>query len=151
MSTSYPIPTYNYRVRIAGLSISFSEVSGLAVQHEEVVYRHGLSTTKGYLIQRGFAKPINISLKKGIIVSDNQDEKSVNNYLYDAFVRNNKFDIDIDLCDHSGTALITWKVIGAVTLKYELPGLQASANDVAIETIDLLARNLLLENKTNAV
>jgi phage tail-like protein len=138
-------------VRIANQIISFSEVNGLTIQHDEQVYRHGLSESKGFIIQRGFAKPINISLKKGMMMSSKEDNQAINNFLFEAFSKNKKFDIDIDLCDDAGTALFTWKVIGAVPLKYELPSLQANSNEVSIESIDLLARKLLIDKKENAV
>ncbi|MEL7146211.1 MAG: phage tail protein [Bacteroidota bacterium] len=144
MAASFPIPTYNYRVRIANRTISFSEVSGLAVQHDEVIYRHGLSESKGFLVQRGFSKPINLTLKKGMIATSDQSEDDLSRFLFKALEDRKKFDLDIDLCDEQGTALITWKVVGALPLKYEFPGLQASANDVAIESIDLVARIVLL-------
>ena len=146
MPNNFPIPTYNYRVRIAGNILSFSEVSGLSVQHDEIIYRHGLSTFSGifgfggYSIRRGFAKPINISLKKGMLTT--ADAGATRNLLRNAFFNDKKFDIEIDLCDDNDTALITWKVIGAVPLKFELPSLQANSNDIAIESIELLAHNL---------
>lgn len=144
MPAAFPIPTYNYRVRIADSTISFSEVSGLSVQHDEVVYRHGLSDSKGFLIQRGFAKPINLSLKKGMVSASDMTKGALSNFLYQSVKDNKKFDLDIDLCDEHGMALITWKVVGALPLKYEFPGLQANANEVAIESIDLVARNVLV-------
>ena len=131
-------------MRIANSIVSFSEVSGLTVQHDEVVYRHGLSETKGFLIQRGFAKPINLSLKKGMISSTDENKSALNNFLFRSLKSNKKFDLDIDLCDDHGIALISWKVVGALPLKYEFPGLQANASEVAIESIDLVARNVLV-------
>ena len=141
MSQTYPIPTFNYRVRIAGKVLAFSEVSGLTVQHDEVVYRHGLSFQNGYHIRRGFAKPINITLKNGMIASDITDSEA-RQFLRESFFKDRKHDIEIDLCNEAGMALITWKVIGAVPLKFELPSLQANSNEVAVESVELLAREL---------
>ena len=44
---AYPLAAYNYRVTVAGTTMSFSEVSGLAVEYEKVTYRHGLSFREG--------------------------------------------------------------------------------------------------------
>ena len=150
MSGAFPLPTYNYRVRIGSLTIAFSEVSGLSVQHEEIVYRHGLSESKGFILQRGFTKPVNISLKKGILIGPNQPGMT-RTLLQETFLSGEKLDFEIELCEESGTPLVTWKVIGALSLKYEMPALQASSNEVAVESLDLVARKLLFNDQSYAV
>ena len=39
IKTAYPLPTYNYRVEIAGVAIGFSEVSGLSISRETTTYK----------------------------------------------------------------------------------------------------------------
>ncbi len=45
--TSYPLAAYNFRVKVDETSMSFTEVSGLAVEREHVTYAHGLSFQEG--------------------------------------------------------------------------------------------------------
>lgn len=145
MDRKYPIPTYNYKVRFntpQSKVVSFTEVSGLTIQHDEVVYRTGLSFKKGFTIKRGFAKPIQIQLKKGMLAGAGAHDDV--HRLQKAFFDYDQLNIFIDLCDTSGNKLISWQVIGAVPMKFELPSLQASSNDIAVESVELLARDLIL-------
>ena len=41
IKATYPLPSYNYRVTVGSDVLSFSEVSGLSVEHEPVTYKHG--------------------------------------------------------------------------------------------------------------
>ena len=90
----------------------------------------------------GQLQPINISLKKGLVV-----KKSVP-VLWDWFnsIRLNrvqKKDITISLCDEEGTPLVQWTVIDCFPTKITAPTFDANSNDVAIESIDLMATNLV--------
>ena len=139
----YPLPTYSYRVIIAGHTMAFHEVSGLTVQHEEVVYRDGMSWLLDYSISRGFAKPIQLSLKSGVILPDPEGEPIAREQLkVGFFLGDGPIDIEIHLTDGEGQALLRWKVIGAVPMKLELPGLRADSNEVAIQSMDFTARTL---------
>ena len=43
ITESYPLPAYNYRVIIEGSeTMAFSEVSGLEIDHDHVLYRLSL-------------------------------------------------------------------------------------------------------------
>lgn len=139
---NFPLTTYNYKVRIGSKTLSFSEVSGLSVQHDEVVYRDGFSFLLGYTITRGFAKPINVTLKNGIIAEGKDSPENLRNGLTKAFFDMDKKDLFVDLCDDAGKVLVTWKVIGAVPMKLNLPDLDANGNNVAIESMEFVGREL---------
>ena len=71
IKTAYPLPTYNYRVEIAGVAIGFSEVSGLSISRETTTYKESptASGVVGPVVmnmpsQRGGAS---VSLKKGLV------------------------------------------------------------------------------------
>ena len=49
---SYPLPVYSFRVTVDGVSMSFSEVSGIKVEYGSVTYRHGLSYAEGEQVTR---------------------------------------------------------------------------------------------------
>jgi len=132
-------------VIIGGAVLAFTEVSGLAVQHEEVVYRDGMSFLLDYSITRGFAKPINLTLRSGMVVKGEQGTDKALKSLNEAFKNLDKQDIDIHLCDAEGVALIRWKVIGAVPMKIDYPNMSADSNDVAIQTLEFTARKLIQE------
>ena len=79
-----------------------------------------------------------------VVASDPNAQQSLK-LLNEAFKNLDKRDIDIHLCDATGAALITWKVIGAVPMKIDYPNLSADGNDVAIQTLELTARKLIQE------
>lgn len=146
--TDYPLPVYNYRVEINGEAVAFSEVSGLGISYETTVYKE--SPTAGgapgprVMIVPAQRNPAKITLKKGIVrgvsltqlygwiktIAINQVEKK------DLFVR---------LCDEKGDAVITWKVVNAFPTKLDAPTFDAKSNEVAIESIELTADFVALE------
>jgi phage tail-like protein len=51
----------------------------------------------------------------------------------------NKKDIFIRLCDEAGATVISWKVINAFPTKLDAPSFDAKSNDVAVESMELQA------------
>ena len=136
---NYPLPAYNYQVIIDGLeTMSFSDVSGLEVDHEHVLYRHGFSWIVGDHLIRAQRKPINVTLKRGVVKS--------RSYLYDWIKSGDKRDIRIELCDESGLAVVSWEVSRALPFKLDAPTFSASASEVAIESLDLIAHDLNIKH-----
>ncbi|MEM0938997.1 MAG: phage tail protein [Bacteroidota bacterium] len=131
----YPLPAYNYQVIIEGSeTMSFSDVSGLEIDHEHVLYRHGFSWVTGDHLIRAQRKPINVTLKRGVVRK--------RSYLYDWIRSGDKKDIKIELCDEIGLAVVSWDVSRALPFKLDAPSFSASTNDVAIESLDLIAHDL---------
>ena len=90
------------------------------------------------------AETTTLTLKKGVVAG-----VSIK-VLYDwintvALNRVEKRDIMIRLCDENGVAVITWKVLNAFPTQLDAPGFSASANDVAIESMQLTADAVLIE------
>ena len=137
IQSSYPLPVYNYKVIVDTETLSFSEVSGLSVSYEKVIYKHGLSYLMGPNIIRAQQNEIMITLKRGVVAK--------RTHLYDWFTGNSVKDIFIDLCDEQGNAVIRWKVSKALSLKMEAPSFNAEGNNVAIESIDVIAQNISIE------
>jgi phage tail-like protein len=135
---AYPLAAYNYRVTIAGTSMSFSEVSGLTIEYEKVTYKHGLSFWEGESIKSyRYDKYVPVTLKKGIIKGGKQ--------LYDWIKAMDTRNLDISLCDENGSPVVTWRIGKAVPLKLAAPSFQANSNEVAIETFDLMAARISIE------
>lgn len=149
IALNYPLPVYSYRVAINGTTIAFSEVSGLTVDYEHKVYRHGLSYEGGYNLVRGRMKPATISMKRGIFQSRSglatliQEEPE--NWWEKFLSSKTEYDILIDLCDESAVPLIRWKVFKAMLLKLDGPTFSADSNDVAIENVDFISYDLQIE------
>lgn len=145
---SYPLPVYNYKVEIDGQTIGFSEVSGLNIQHETTKYAEspGAGGPPGpvWMYMPAQENPPTITLKKGIV-----PKVSVATLFawIDSIQTNrvDKKDIIVRLCDEEGSAVVSWKVINAFPTKLEGPSFSASSNDVAVETMELMADAVRIE------
>ncbi len=136
MATSYPIPVFHYKVFWNGQDIGFSDVSGLTQEIQAIEYRDGLMSGNALPLKRpGLKKANNISLKRGIVQS--------NNDLFNWFNNNGapnveRRDITISLLNDEGNPVMVWSISQAWPVKCEGPGLKATGNDIAIESVDLV-------------
>jgi phage tail-like protein len=134
IATTYPIPTYRYRVAVGDQEMAFSAVSGLEVSYETIEYKDG---TGGVFRMPGQSTPVHITLRRGLVVGKSQ--------LYDwissiSLNQVEKKDISISLTNESGNELlVTWNVSNAFPTKLSAPNFDASSNEVAIEELSLLA------------
>lgn len=146
--TDYPLPIYNYRVDINGVSISFSEVSGLELSFETQTYKESFAVSgkvgPNIMYMPGQIQPVNISMKKGLVKG-----KSIPVF-YDwinttQINQIEKRDIVVHLLDETGNTVVSWKVIDAFPTKLSAPSFDASSNDVAIESMDFMAFRVTME------
>ncbi len=149
IKSSYPLPVYNYKVDIGSDTVAFSEVSGLTIQYETTTYVETLTgSTAGVrtLHMPGKPQPVNITLNKGIVEGD-----SINvfyNWIKTTTLNQiEKKDIVVRLCDETGATVIQWKVINAFPTQLDAPTFDASSNDVAIETMQLMADRIEIEER----
>jgi phage tail-like protein len=148
IQTDYPLPVYNYRVEIGGEAVAFTEVSGLTISYESTIYKESpvASGAPGPRVLQMPAQrtPPTITLKKGIV------RKTSLKVLYDWIktVQINqieKKDIFVRLCDEKGEAVISWKVSNAFPVKLDAPTFDAKSNDAAIQSMELKADFVTLE------
>ena len=144
IKASYPLPVYNYRVTIGSQTLGFSEVSGLSVEYETVTYKHGFSFAMGAKIIPGMRQPTKLTLKRGVV----QGSDFLAGWLRDTYdnpFKNAEKDIVIDLCDEAGKPVVRWAVKGALPVKLDAPTFDANSNDVAIETLELVAHEIKID------
>jgi phage tail-like protein len=137
VASRYPLPAYSFQVTVDSQTTSFSEVSGLAVEYETVSYRHGLSFREGEAILRWRStKSSQITLKKGVVAG-----KGV---LYDWLAGKGTAAkaMEIGLCDEKGVPVYRWRIARAIPVKLQAPTFAADSNDVAIETLELMATGI---------
>jgi phage tail-like protein len=145
IKTDYPLPVYNYKVDIGSETVAFSEVSGLETSVETITYKESpiASGKAGPNIMHmpGNAKPLNITLKKGFVVA--KSVPVLYNWLKSTELnRIDKKDITVHLCDEKGESVVRWKVIDAFPTKLSAPSFNASSNEVAIESMELMASSM---------
>lgn len=137
--STYPLPAYNYKVRIGSRTYGFSRVSGLNIQYEAISYKHGLSWLEGNEEVVGQIHPITIVLEKGMAVKGGELLEWISGTGFKGF---KKRDVFIDLCDESGVAVITWSLRNAFPVRLEASPFSAGENEVVIEMLELRAGNI---------
>ena len=143
---TYPLPVYSYVVEFSDGStptpIGFAEISGLDIVFDTTTYKE--SRTEGakagpkvfHMPAQG--TPAHLTMKKGFVATENVQ------HLYswiDGIKLNqvSKKDITIRLTDETGTGVVSWKVSNAFPTRLEIPTFDATSNDVAIDTLELMA------------
>lgn len=135
--TSYPLALYNFRVKVAETSLSFTEVSGIAVAYDHVTYRHGLSFAEGPDIQTFYYDDfVTVTCKRGTILGSDPL------FLHDWLASRDLRSVEVSLCDEKGAPVLSWKIAAAVPVRLSAPSFSASTNEVAIDTLELRARGV---------
>lgn len=143
IKTSYPLPVFFYRVTIGDDdSHAFSEVSGLSIEYETITYRDGLSYKEGAKYMPGLDAAVNLTLKKGIVRADSYLLNWINTIKLNTV---EKRDLKIDLLDEAGEAVVSWTALNAFPKKLEAPSFNATSNEVAIESLELMANSLKVD------
>jgi phage tail-like protein len=146
IKTTYPLPVYNYKVEIDGHTVGFSEVSGLSVGYETATYVEspvsGVGPRRMYMPSQ--RKSATVTLKKGVVtgVSVQTLFAWINSIQLN---RIDKKDIYVRLCDETGAAVVSWKVINAFPTKLDAPSFTANSNDAAVESMELMADGVVVE------
>jgi phage tail-like protein len=144
----YPIPAFYYQVSIDGNdAIAFSEISGLSIEYETITYKDGLSWRDGAKYMPGMTTPVNLTLQKGIVKADSYLFNWINTVSLNTV---EKRDITISLLNENHEPTVSWVVKDAFPKKLNAPSFNASSNEVAIESLELMASSLEVKNPYNA-
>jgi len=148
IKNQFPIPAYNYKVIINNETVAFSQVSGLSMTLETSTYKESPveDGMVGPVTRRmpGQINDITISLQKGVVRG--KSLPALYEWINSAQLNLiEKKDIQIDLCDENGDAVIRWTVINAFPTSLEAPSFDASTSDAAIESMELMADRLRME------
>ncbi len=144
MPQNYPLPVFHFTVQWAGNRIGFSEVSGLTQENQAIEYRDGSFPEYSSIKMPGLRKFSNVTLKRGIVKADNDFFKWLSTIKLNQVERR---DVVISLLNEEHMPVMTWKIHNAFPVKVEGPGLKASGNEVAIESIEIAHEGLELQNE----
>ena len=140
-SRNDPVPAFRFELDINSLPVAgFSECSGLQLEIEVQDYHEGGMNA----IMRkfpGHTKQTNITLKRGIV------DRSLWNWFYETTQGTITFrDGSIIVRDPSGgQELMRWRFVRAFPAKLVGPELNATQNNVAVETLELCHEGLKRE------
>jgi phage tail-like protein len=143
--SNWPLPKFHFTVSLGSQdnTVSFQEVSGLETETQPIEYRHGDSKQFSTIKMPGIAKVGNVTLKKGIFVNDNNFWK-----WYDAIKMNTikRETVVIQLLDEKGCPTMTWTLTNAWPSKITGTDLKSDANEVAVESLELVHEGLTIAN-----
>jgi phage tail-like protein len=133
-----PFLTYNFAVEIEGLVVGgFSEVSGLQAEVEVQEYREG--GVNEYTLKRaGPVKYPSLVLKQGIT-----DQRSLWDWYHKVITGSiERKNVSVLLLDSSGEEKLRWNFEKAYPVKWVGPDFRGTANEVAVESIELAHNGL---------
>lgn len=148
MKQMYPLPAYNYRVEIDGVAVGFSKASGLDVSYETTTYKQSPTESGqvGPVVMHmpGQRSNATVTLERGLCASP----AGVDLYEWIGKTQGNrteKRDIHVRLLDENGEAVVSWRVVNAFPTKLTGPSFSADGNELAIESMELMADSVLIE------
>jgi phage tail-like protein len=140
---NYPLPKFHFQVDWGGTRIGFTEISGLAFETEVIEYRDGNNPTYNKTKQPGLTKYSNITLKRGVFLGDfEMFELWRNTMMFQEGKAKFRRDISIKLLDEEHKPVITWLIAKAWPCKVTYADLKADANEIIIETMELVHEGL---------
>ena len=137
-----PFRAFNFRVEFDGLTVgSFSECSGLTAEGDSVDYREGTDIPLTVRKLMALRKYTNVVLKRGYTTNHELWNwyKNIANGIAD------RRSGSIILMDEERNEVMRWQVENAWINKIEAPTFNATANEVAIESCELIHEGLSLE------
>ncbi len=145
----YPIPKFHFQVEWGeGFRIGFTEVSGLDFETEVIEYREGSSKKYNKTKQPGLTKYSDITLKRGTFEGDfdffNLWKETY--YFQEGNTTGSRYrrPVTIKLLNEEHEPIVTWQLENAWAKKVQATDLKADANEVAIETMELVHEGLTI-------
>jgi phage tail-like protein len=137
-----PFRTFNFQLEIDNIPLgAFSEVSGLTANTDAVDYREGTDLNPSVRKLPGLTKQSNITLKRGITTDLSlwQWRQNIVDGLPD------RRNVTIVLLNEQRQAVLRWHAESAWPTKIDGPSFKAAANEVAMESIELVHEGLEIE------
>ncbi len=142
-----PYRGFNFKVEITGpdgtIEAGFREVGGLTFNTDPVEYREGNYVNNSVIKLTGLGKFANVTGKKGFT----KDQRF---YLwYQNILRgiNDRREGAIILLDEQRNPVLRWNFEGGWICKWEGPAMNATSNDVAIESIEICVERVELADR----
>ncbi|MDR1003592.1 MAG: phage tail protein [Prevotellaceae bacterium] len=134
--TIWALPEFYFKVEVEDIGVlAFKEVSGLDMEFDVIEYRAGDSKEFTKVKMPGLRKSSDITLKKGIFVSDKKLWNWIGEVKMNTIKRRS---VTVSLLDEAGNPAQSWELINAWPKKITVEGFKADGNSVAMETMILV-------------
>ncbi len=141
--SAFPLPAYHFRVEWGGSRIDFTEVKGLDIFIEPIVFRNGAAPSDTVNHMPGLEKFNTITLKRDIVKGDNDMYNWIKTKQGNTIERR---DITISLLDAEHNPAVVWTAHAAFPIRYSGPNFMASDSEVAFEELELVHEGLSVQH-----
>jgi phage tail-like protein len=132
-----PVAELRFKVELPGMSIGrFRECTGIAVEIETKDYMEGGSNDFVHKLPTRVKYP-NVVLKRGVTHED-----ALLKWFWDTRTTVQRRDMTITLLGPGAKTVRTWAFLGAYPVKWTGPNLNASSNQIATETLEVVHNGL---------
>ncbi|HSI80973.1 MAG TPA: phage tail protein [Solirubrobacterales bacterium] len=133
-----PVGGLAFKVEIDGVTVGrFSECSGLSVEIEVTEHQEGGLNDFVHKLPGPMKYP-NLVLKRGIT-----EEEALLEWLLKLEQESARPKVTIDLMGPGGRRVRSWSFAAALPVKWEGPTLNAGANDLATETLEIAHQGMV--------
>jgi phage tail-like protein len=140
MARNDPYAQYNFVLEIEGTTVAgFAEVGGLSMEQGIIEYREGSDTATVRKLP-GLRKYGNITLKRGY--TQNHELWEWRKTTIDGVTQRKQG--AVILRDEAGQPALRWEFREGWISKYEGPALKATANEAAMESIEIAVEDVAL-------
>lgn len=138
----WPLPKFYFSVLFdSDNSANFSEVTGLETETKPIEYRHGNNPNFYPIKMPGLGRVGNVTLRKGIFVSDNKFFDWYSTIKLNTIARKT---VVINLLDETGAPKMTWTLNNAWPTKITGTDLKSEGNEVAVESMEIAFETLTI-------
>lgn len=153
----YPLTKMNFLVTAKDINgtAAFNEVSGIEASVDVIEFRQGNAHSLAPVKLPGLVKHGNITLKMGY-TNDNSFKKWIQDCVSETRGEMPRHDLSVELIDINGGAPASavtknigtniWIFKNAWVAQYSAPDLNSTANEVAIETMEIAYEELVIPN-----
>jgi phage tail-like protein len=137
----YPLTSLNFTVDWGDATSNFAEVSGLVTEAEVIEYRGGDDRADFVSKLPGLRKAGNVTFKRGIVPA----EAGAGLFQWYDEVLNHAGpprSVTVTLLNEDRDPAMRWTLHQALPVKLEGPGLNATGNEVAIESMELACERI---------
>lgn len=135
----YPVSKFRFKVECDGLTEFFSEVSGFDASVDSYEYREGNQKTTPIKVM-GLRKYSNVTLKRAVSTANASQLWSW--WTIADGKEAERRDVTVTLLNNDGQPAAQWSIENAFPVKYTAPDFNATANEAAIESIELAHEGL---------
>jgi phage tail-like protein len=140
MERKDPYAQYNFVLEIEGTNVAgFAEVGGLTMEQDIIEYREGADTATVRKLP-GLRKFGNVTLKRGY--TQNRELWEWRKTTIDGITQRKSG--AVILRDEAGQPALRWEFREGWISKYEGPALKATANEAAMESIEIAVEDVAL-------